>query len=222
MPTPHPAPDASGPPERPAAADPEHSASADPGHPAPADPTRPAVSASADPGRQRDQATDSSALDRARLAAPVPGGPDQSEILDWEWAALPHEEDPSVVYPDEDEAGDDEEWLDEISYVLASPGVPVQSPGAAAQDPGAPVQSPGAPAQDPGAAGPGPAPGAPAQSPGAARPRARSQSSCPGSRCGRPRPRSPSSPARGFRAGWAGGCDGPGSGAGHAGGSGAA
>ena len=115
--------------------------------------------------------------DRARLAAPVLGGPEQSDILDWEWAALPHEEDPSVVCPDEDEAGDDEEWLDEISYVLAGPGAPTQEPGApaqqpglpaaqhpgppAAQRPGAPAQEPSAPAQEPGAADPGPIPAPP-------------------------------------------------------------
>lgn len=67
------------------------------------------------------------ARDRAvSLAPPFLGGPEQDEILDWELASLPNEDDPSEAYPDEDEpeAGD-EDWLDEISYVLACPDEPV-------------------------------------------------------------------------------------------------
>jgi hypothetical protein len=90
--------------------------------------------------------------DHALLAAPVLGGPEQSDILDWEWAALAHEEDPSVMYPCEDEPGDYEEWLDEISCALATPDAPAAAhtrlvgpavgSGAAPPDPAAVAPSP--------------------------------------------------------------------------------
>ncbi|HEX9357086.1 MAG TPA: DUF222 domain-containing protein [Streptosporangiaceae bacterium] len=80
--------------------------------------------------------------------------------MDWEWAALPHEEDLSLAYPQEVEPGADEEWLDEISYVLAGPGAAtsdpnaVPDPGAATSDPNA-VPDPSAGTPDPRATTPG-------------------------------------------------------------------
>ena len=52
--------------------------------------------------------------------------------MDWELASLSHEEDLPEAYPDEDGPGldVDDEWLDEISYVLAGPGI-APSPGTA-------------------------------------------------------------------------------------------
>jgi hypothetical protein len=97
--------------------------------------------------------------DRALLAAPFLGGPEQSDVLDWEWAALSHEEDPSVMYPGEDEPGDYEEWLDEVSCVLAA------GSGAAAPEPACPEPasldsaSPDPACSDP--ASPEPAPASP-------------------------------------------------------------
>ena len=123
--TPHPAPDASG-----AAGSPARAAAS------------PASSDQAHPAAPADD-------DRAFLAGPFLGGPEQSDVLDWEWAALPHEEDPSVMFPDEDEPGDYEEWPDEVSCVLGAPGVPetahndlvsrTAGSGAAAPDPCAPI-----------------------------------------------------------------------------------
>jgi hypothetical protein len=99
----------------------------------------------------------------ARLtSAPFPGGREQDQILDWELAALPHEEDPPDAYPEDDRLGpdDDDEWLEEISYVvLGGSGVPAASgatttaSSAATSGLGATTTGPGAPA---GAAGPGP------------------------------------------------------------------
>ena len=89
--------------------------------------------------------------DRALLADPFLGGPEQSEVLDWEWAALSHEEDPSATYPDEDESGDHEEWLEEVSYVLAALSVP------AAAHTGLVSRAAGSGAADPDRASPDPA-----------------------------------------------------------------
>ncbi len=101
----------------------------------------------------------------ALAPAPFLGGPDQDEILDWELAALPHEEELSEAYPEEDGTGpvDDEVWQDEISYVvLAAPGAAgpgaAADAGAAAGDPAAPAASAIAPEPGSGTAAPGPAP----------------------------------------------------------------
>ena len=111
--TPHPAPDPSSPAGRPAQA-------AGP-------PFRPEQSAA--PPDDACALLANPFLGGARSAPPCLARAEQSEILDWEWAALSHEEDPWLTYSDEDEPGDYEEWLDEVSCVLAAPSVP-----AAAQD----------------------------------------------------------------------------------------
>ena len=170
---PHPVPDASG-----AAGRPDRtarpSAASDPaaGRPSPS------------PAQQPEQPPVRPDDDCALLAAPFLGGPEQGDVLDWEWAALPHE-DPSVTYPDEDELEDYEEWLAEVSHDLTASRVPAAShtglvgraatSGAAAPEHVCPT-----------AASPGPAPSDPA----CTRP-APSDRACPGPASPDPAPASP-------------------------------
>ena len=180
---PHPVPDASGAPGRPDRTA-RPSAASDPaaGRPSPS----PAQQPEQPPARPDD--------DCALLAAPFLGGPEQGDVLDWEWAALPHE-DPSVTYPDEDELEDYEEWLAEVSHDLTASRVPAAShtglvgraatSGAAAPEHVCPAAaSPGPASSDP--ACPGPAPSDPA----CPRP-APSERACPGPASPDPAPASP-------------------------------
>ena len=96
------------------------------------------------PGQQPQHRAAPRDADRPLLAAPLLGGPEQGEVLDWEWAALPHEEDPSVTYPGEDEPGDYADWLDELSAVLAAP---VARAAARTPSPASPDPAPASPAR---------------------------------------------------------------------------